>query len=143
LNSQVCIDASFGLKLVLAEKDSERARSLWANWIQNDVQVFSCALVLYEGVAAIRGQVYRGLITSAEGDQAFRALQAQAVTLSSPPEIYDRAWNLAKTLNQPKVYDSYYLALAELMSCEFWTADERLFNAVSKKLPWVRWIGAP
>jgi hypothetical protein len=52
-----------------------------------------------------------------------------------------RAWNLAQRLNQPKVYDCYYLALAELLACEFWTADERLFNTVRHDLGWVKWIG--
>ena len=29
----------------------------------------------------------------------------------------------------------------ERLSCEFWTADERLFNAVRSQLTWVKWIG--
>ena len=33
------------------------------------------------------------------------------------------------------------LALAQLRGCEFWTADERLYNAVSKELEWVKWVG--
>jgi len=34
-----------------------------------------------------------------------------------------------------------YLALAELMKAEFWTADERLCNAVRKEFPHIRWLG--
>lgn len=26
---------------------------------------------------------------------------------------------------------------------EFWTADERLVNAVQADLPWIKWIGQP
>jgi hypothetical protein len=33
------------------------------------------------------------------------------------------------------------LALAQLTNSPFWTADERLYNAVSGSLPWVRWVG--
>lgn len=141
MNSLVCVDASFALKLVLAEEDSEKARMLWENWIKNDVEILAPPLLLYEGASAIRGLVYRKLLTLEKGDLAFRALQAQVVTISSSPEIHDKAWNLAKMLNQPKVYDCHYLALAELSNCEFWTADERLFNAVKKQLAWVKWIG--
>ena len=43
--------------------------------------------------------------------------------------------------NLPRAYDTAYLALARLRNCEFWTADERLFNAVSRELDWVRWLG--
>ncbi|MBI5653900.1 MAG: type II toxin-antitoxin system VapC family toxin [Chloroflexi bacterium] len=45
-------------------------------------------------------------------------------------------------MNQPKVYDCYYLALAELMNCDLWTADERFYNSVKQKFTWVKWIGA-
>lgn len=38
-------------------------------------------------------------------------------------------------------YDAHYLALAERLNCELWTADERLWNSVRSELGWVRWIG--
>ena len=43
--------------------------------------------------------------------------------------------------NRPRAYDAAYLALAELRGCEFWTTDERLYNAVSHDLTWVKWVG--
>lgn len=39
------------------------------------------------------------------------------------------------------IHDAHYLALAQTLDCEFWTADERLYNAVRDQLPWVRWLG--
>jgi predicted nucleic acid-binding protein len=41
----------------------------------------------------------------------------------------------------PSAYDAHYLALAESRQCECWTADERLWNPVRRKPPWVRWLG--
>jgi predicted nucleic acid-binding protein len=32
--------------------------------------------------------------------------------------------------DQPAIYDSYYLALAEQRGCDLWTADTKFFNAV-------------
>lgn len=52
-----------------------------------------------------------------------------------------RAVELASDLGLPAVYDAHYLALAERMGCELWTADERLWNSVRTSLSWVRWIG--
>ena len=49
--------------------------------------------------------------------------------------------SLTTRFNHPAAYDAHYLALAEMMDCEFWTADERLFNAVRDELSWVRWLG--
>ncbi len=48
---------------------------------------------------------------------------------------------IAQALNLPTIYDALYLALARDHGCEFWTADERLYNAVRDRLPWVHWIG--
>ncbi|MBM4457262.1 MAG: type II toxin-antitoxin system VapC family toxin [Chloroflexi bacterium] len=48
---------------------------------------------------------------------------------------------MARRLNHPAAYDAHYLALAEMYTCPFWTADERLFNAVHEALNWVHWLG--
>ncbi len=141
MKSQVCVDASLALKLILAEKDSDRVRSLWDEWNRNRFEILAPPLFMYEGASAIRGQIYRGLLSQERGDFAFQAYQAQGVTLLSTSELHQRAWDIAKQLNQPKVYDSYYLGLAEILDCEMWTADERLFNTVKDKFPRVKWIG--
>jgi predicted nucleic acid-binding protein len=141
LTSQVCVDASFGLKLVLAEEHSDRVRARWEEWSRSGVEILAPSLFLSEGVSAIRGQVYRGLLSPERGDFAFQALMAQGVTLLSTLEMVQRAWTITKALNRPKVYDSYYMALAEMLDCELWTADERLFNTVKQEFPRVQWIG--
>ncbi len=48
---------------------------------------------------------------------------------------------LAHQYGLPAAYDAHYLALAEREGCEYWTTDERLWNAVKAQLPWVRWLG--
>jgi predicted nucleic acid-binding protein len=32
------------------------------------------------------------------------------------------------------------VALADLLYCELWTADRRLYNAVQQALPWVKYL---
>ena len=49
----------------------------------------------------------------------------------------ERTWQLAAHFQQPQAYDSFYLALADLMRVPFWTADRRLYNAVRGELRWV------
>jgi len=58
-----------------------------------------------------------------------------------PPDLHVRASEMARRLNHPAAYDAHYLALAEMYTCPFWTADERLFNAVHEALNWVHWLG--
>jgi len=63
------------------------------------------------------------------------------VTLLTFPDLHNRAWQLATQLNRPTAYDAHYLALAKILDCEFWTADQRLVNAAQSTLPWVHWLG--
>lgn len=35
----------------------------------------------------------------------------------------------------------FYLALTEIVGGEFWTADERLYNAIREAFPVIRWLG--
>lgn len=41
-------------------------------------------------------------------------------------------------LNRGAAYDSFYVALAERLQCDLWTADKKLVNVVGE--PWV-WYG--
>ncbi len=41
MTSQVCIDASIALKLVLDEADSDKAHALWASWAAADLEIIA------------------------------------------------------------------------------------------------------
>ena len=61
--------------------------------------------------------------------------------LHQPPDLHVRALQLASQLKQNAAYDAHYLALAESLSCELWTADERFYRAASPSIDKVHWIG--
>lgn len=140
--SSVCVDAGILVKVLIQEPDSDRARALWQMWDDNGVERVAPTLFMYEVVSVFRNQVWRGILTPDEGNAALALIESAPVTLLDPPGLSRRAWELAQRFNRPTAYDSYYLALAEMQSCEFWTGDERLFNAVRSQLPWVRWLGS-
>jgi predicted nucleic acid-binding protein len=58
-----------------------------------------------------------------------------------PPGLSEQALELAVRFNRPAAYAAHYLALAEHLGCPFWTADERLYNAVRPDLPYIQWLG--
>jgi predicted nucleic acid-binding protein len=44
-------------------------------------------------------------------------------------------------LKRSAAHDSYYVALAETLGCELWTADRWLFNAAqAAQSSWVHWV---
>ena len=140
MDSLVCVDASILIKLVVEEEQSDRASALWDSWVDGGVEIVAPTLFSYEVTATLRKKVHRQLLTLAEGKEAFAAALAVGMTLMAPSGLHERAWELAARFNRPTAYDSHYLALAEMLSCEFWTADQRLFNAVRDELGWVRWL---
>lgn len=54
--------------------------------------------------------------------------------------MHDRALILASRSDLPATYDAHYLALAEELDCEFWTADKRLARATNGAFPWLHLV---
>jgi predicted nucleic acid-binding protein len=140
MTSQICLDSGLLLKLLLNEPDSYLAEALWQSWVTNDVQLIAPYLFSFEVTAVIRKVTYRGLLDAAMGKKVLKKALEFDVTLQTFSGIYERAWELATQFNRPTAYDTHYLALAENSGCPFWTADQRLYNAVRHKLPWVHWL---
>ena len=97
-------------------------------------------LLAYEVVSVLRNKVFRGELPPEAGEAAFLAFQAQEISLLHPEGIEEKAWRLARQWNLSTAYDAAYLALAELMNYEFWTADRRLAATLRKKMPRMRVI---
>ena len=49
--------------------------------------------------------------------------------------------DIASELRQGAVYDAYYLALAESLGCELWTADRRFHRVANDASYSVHWVG--
>lgn len=75
-----------------------------------------------------------------QAEAAFAKLQTLPIQQIAVLEQRQRAWEMAADYGFATVYDATYLALAELRGCEFWTADERLFNRVKDTLTFVKWL---
>ena len=140
-NSLICADSNLAIKLVLHERDSALARALWQSWQTQKTRIIAPTLWAYEVTSAIRKQVYRGLLGPDVETDTLDAIRGLPVLLMKPSGLHRRASALARHFNRPAAYDAHYLALAEMADCPFWTADERLFNAVRHDLAWVNWLG--
>ena len=129
----VCLDASVGLKLVVAEDDSARARSLWRTWTARGLTAVAPGLFVFECTSALRRMVVRRDLGYEDAGRALDLLLAMPLSLQAPDGHIERAWQLARKLDRPTAYDCFYLAVAELLGIECWTADRRLYNAVRSK----------
>lgn len=139
--NEVCVDASLAIKWTVSEKDHLIAKQLLAEWEEADVKMIAPAFFEVEVDSILRKKaVIRKEISIEEAEAAFVLLTQLPIQILSLPGQRQRAWELAKAFSQTTVYDTTYIALAELRGCEFWTADERLYNNVKEQLDFVRWI---
>jgi predicted nucleic acid-binding protein len=141
MSSITCADANLALKLVLQEHDSGLARALWEDWKAHQTTVIVPTLWGYEVTSVIRNRAHRGKLAPEMEAEALATVQGLPVQLMRPPGLHQRACELARHFDLPAAYDAHYLALAEMVDCPFWTADERLFNVVRGPLAWVHWLG--
>jgi predicted nucleic acid-binding protein len=141
MTSWVCLDSGIVLKFVLPEADSQQAKALWQSIITSRQQPVAPLLFPFEVTSVLRKRTYRGDIGENYSLPALRQILSLQIQLTTFNDIHEQAWQIATHFNRPAAYDAHYLALAEHLSCEFWTADKRLSNAVNEKLPWVRWLG--
>ena len=102
------------------------------------IELRSPDLLAYEVTNAVLQAVRRQRITLETAQEILAAFEALMISLEpvSPAEVLAMAHRFDRS-----AYDAAYLTLAETLSTQFITGDRRLFNAVSKALPWVLWLG--
>lgn len=141
MNSPVCVDASLVIRTLVWGPYTDEAVALLESWRRKNTSLIAPALLAFEVTSTLRRYVYLKQITADQGERAFEKFQRIEIRLSQRKGIFPLAWELAKRFNRPRAYDTSYLAYARLNDSEFWTADEKLHNAVKDELDWVRWIG--
>jgi len=135
------VDANLAIKTVLnLSKSLER---FWERIYQERITPCAPRLWMSETTSAVRAYLAQKQITTNEAEQALQTIHALRVEIIDEDiALCVRALELAGILAQSKAYDAIYLATAEKMEAEFWTADERLFNRCKNDLAlaWVHWI---
>lgn len=138
----VVTDASIYLASVFTEALTPHADALIENWTVDGYQIAAPYLFRYEIVSVIRKHVARGTFSEQRGKSALEGMLRQPLVLFEDDLLLRRAFELANLHGRPTAYDMVYVALAERLSCELWTADQRLVNVVSTSLSWVKWLGS-
>lgn len=139
--SPICVDASFVVGLLTPEPWSAQALALWERWVRAGVPVVAPVLLRYELTSALRRKVARGLLAQEDALRALREGLALGIEFHDDPKLSLRAFALAAQFGWAATYDAHYLALAEALNAELWTADERLVRTVRSTFPFVHHLG--
>jgi predicted nucleic acid-binding protein len=138
-SSWLCVDANLVIRLV-ADPNDESVQHLWEQWDADRRQIAAPTLLYYEIANALYRYQKLGFMSAASVQLAFTAALALPLELYGEADLHWRALDLADKFTLPAACDAHYLALAELLGGEFWTADRRLARTVQPSLPWVHLI---
>ena len=133
-NSPVCVDANLVIRLV-ADPGDEQVCSSWERWDAENRRIVAPTLLFYEISNALYRYQRAGMMSGAAVRLALRAALSLPLRLYGEVELHTRALDLTEHFSLPATYDAHYLALAEWLGAEFWTADQRLARAVQDALP--------
>ena len=141
MNGSVVVDASLAVKWLVEEDNSDKAHAVLQSWVAQDITRIAPYLLPFEVANALYRRVLRGELDVGASTRMIARLLESQLELHQPPNLHARALQLASQLRQGAAYDANYLALAESVGCELWTADERFYRAASRRVEHVRWIG--
>ena len=135
------IDASLVIKAILPNSQNTSCQAVLEHL--NGVQLVAPALWVYEVTSTFAKAVHFGQITDEEGSAAIHQALALGVQIIIPDETQSlMAYQWTLKLKRASAYDNFYLAIAEGLEADFWTADQRLFRSLeTQRLEWLHWIG--
>jgi len=123
----IVLDANLIVSLVLALPYSEAATHQIIAWKRQGKTLAAPTLWTYEVCSVLRKAEVTGYL---DADQINNALiQLWRINIQGIPATLDlqrQALIWAERLGQSKAHDGAYLAVAESLGSEFWTADRRL-----------------
>lgn len=137
------IDANLTLGLFLPLPYTDAVYRLVENFHYAQADLYAPCLWEYECLSGLRRAVSQGYIRSEDAFQILRDLLALEIACVPPDlALAESALRWAERLGQNKAYDAHYVALAEQLEAEFWSADQRLVHTMRRQgISWTHWIG--
>ena len=138
----IVVDANLAIHTVVATSFSEVVNRIWSRLEELQARVFAPMLWRYEVSSVLHRYQYDGVLTSEEALAALETALALSVEhIEEDAQLCAAAFDWATRLARKAAYDGFYLAVAERLGGELWTADRRLVNAVRQQdVSWVRHV---
>jgi len=139
----VVVDASIAVNFLLTQVYSIQAEQYLDGWKSVGETLYAPAHWYAEIVSALRFAVYRRKLDAPDAQSLIDVLPDLGVRAVQPtPNLLKSSLHWAERLGQSKAYDAQYVALAEYLKAELWSADQRLIHALKDQgIPWAHWIG--
>ena len=127
------VDASLALKWFYPEPDSPSARRLLDFWLAEATIIAAPYTLSTETTNALFRKGWNNRRELGEVVANAVSFLNRNVRFHPDATLYGRGAELALELNQRNYHDSHYLALAEQLDCEMWTADGPFHEAAARR----------
>ena len=139
--SLVVIDANIAINVAVPTHPyHDPALRLIQAWIDDGNELVAPPLFESEVDSFVRLNTTRGFWTPEAGLGILRIVDSLPVTITHDSRVRLIARSIATSFDERRVYDSTYAALAQILNCEFWTADRRFYQRVNDRLGYVRFV---
>ncbi len=119
----LCLDANIVIGVVMYPDNP--IQDQWRVWIEQ-AQLVAPSLLFYEVVNGLHQYKRHAHISEDVLQDAIVTALALPIEIAEFDRLHPNAASLASKLDLPATYDAHYLALAQHLDAEFWTADRRL-----------------
>lgn len=134
--SWICLDASIVIRLLVNTRD-QALKQQFQQW-EGSHKLAAPTLLFYEVANALYQYQRHGVHSPTVTQSALLSAQTLPIQLYGDQSLHQQALRLAEQHSLSATYDAHYLALAQRLGAELWTADKKLANAVKAKLKWVK-----
>ncbi|GAW92582.1 type II toxin-antitoxin system VapC family toxin [Calderihabitans maritimus] len=145
MSNYICLDTSVLIKVLVEEEDSDKATVLLQRIIDHRQLIVLPAFAWAEVGTVLRKKRRGEELAVQEADDLWLEFrQFPGIEYLNDDSIMDLAWKISRHFDMPTLYDAAFLAVAEVVGertreiCEFWTADEKLFNLLNGRKKYVR-----
>lgn len=126
-----CIDTSVWIPYLLPETLQPQARNLITPLLTSNQRLVAPAFAWTEVGSVLRKKVRLGVITAAEAAGFYDDFCQMPIDYLDSDRIRTKTYEIAEQFSLATLYDAAFLAVAELESAEFWTADRSLLNTLT------------
>ena len=137
----IVVDANIAVALIAPLDYSDSCAALMSNWAKSETSIAAPILWEYEIVSTLRKMVAARLMSAQQAREGLIKLDRLPIERILPElSLHEKALAWAEKTRQMAAYDAQYLALAEHLGAEMWTADKKLHNALRDTVPWLHHV---
>jgi predicted nucleic acid-binding protein len=137
----LCLDTSVWIPYLIPEIYQPQARILVEEALSVNLRLVAPAFVWAEVGSVLRKKTRMQVITTEEAQGFFEDFCELPIDYIEAEAIRAKTWEIAEQYELLTLYDAAFLACAESISAEFWTADAALVKQLIPRPAYVREMG--